>query len=143
MTITGPIYSRGATNGANTVKSYNRFGYTNSKTISANQANLQSIKPEIKSDLFSVVIATTGGTSVIVSGVPNFCISVDNYTVVASGASSIKFLSGSNDITGNMSIGANGGVATNGGQVVKTNVNESLSIAATGSVAGHLSYRLI
>lgn len=46
MTINGVIYSRGSENGANTVKSYNRFGSRNSQSIVAGTTPTNLNPPE-------------------------------------------------------------------------------------------------
>jgi len=140
----GVIYSRGSTNGANTVKSYNRFGSRNSVTI---VPELMGEMDRIDDEEYmqTLAISVTAGTGILVSGVAGFSIEVDNYSVVASGASTVKFMSGSTDITGTMSFGANGGISVNNdnGPVIKTAVGENLSIVTTSSVAGHLGYRFV
>lgn len=143
MAINGVIYSSGTSNGINTVKSYNRFGSRNSVTISAEE--MGPMYPIDEGHRFPLSIATTGGTTVLVSGVTGRSIEVDNYTVVASGATGVRFLSGSTNITGPMSLAANGSVSANtdNGYLMKTASGESLSIASTSTVSGHLSYRIV
>ena len=139
-TITGSIYSRGSQNGANTVKAYNRF---DSKTLVVIDAEVVGYIPSDEGYENSIKISATSGTSVLVSGVSNRQIEVLSYTVDASGATNIKFLSGSTDITGPMTMGANQ-VITNSEAGLKTGLGEALSINLTASaVNGHLAYRLV
>ena len=141
MTITGPIYSRGTTNGANTVKSYNRFGSKNSKTIDAKSMGYMASLDEGYRE--SIKVSVAAGTTVLVSGVNNKIIEVDSYSLAASGACSVKFLSAANDVTGSMALAANGTIV-NTDSSIKTGIGEALSINLSASaVGGHLSYRLI
>mgnify|MGYP006921361569 CR=1 FL=1 len=141
MTINGPIYSRGASSGINTVKSYNRFGSKNSQSISADSMGKLYTEDEGGRQFKSV--ALTSGTTVVVSGVTGYSIEVDDYTFVASGSTSLTILSGSTTIAGPVSLGAN---STLYGQEkpLKTASGEALSINLSGSyVGGHLKYRLV
>lgn len=143
----GVIYSRGSVNGANTVKSYNSVGN------SVNSKNSVTIAPKLMGTMYPVsegyaqpkAISVASGTTVLVSGVTGLSIEVDNYSVVASGATTIKFRSGSTDITGTMSFVANGGISVNNdnGPLLKTAVGENLSIVTTNNVGGHLNYRFV
>lgn len=140
MTINGPIYSRGASSGINTVKSYNRFGSKNSQSISAD--SMGKIYDH-GNPRFSL-ISSTGGNSTIISGVSDYSIEVDSYVIVSSGSSSIKFLSGSTDITGTMQIAGSGGISANADSgLIRTNSGEALVLNSTSAVAGHISYRLV
>lgn len=141
MTINGPVYSRGATSGINTVKSYNSFGSRNSQTIAAE--SMSRIYDYENPTEFSV-ISSTGGNSTLVSGVPNYSIEVESYVLVSSGSSSIKFLSDSTDITGTMQVAANGSISANSKDgLIKTGSGEALVLNSTSAVAGHISYRLV
>lgn len=143
MTINGPIYSRGTANGTDTVKSYNSRGSRNSTAIVAEQVGY--MYPFDEGHRESKVIASTGGTTIVVSGATGLSIEVDNYTVAASGATGVRFLSGSTNITGPMSLSANGSVSATAGNgyLMKTAVGENLSIVSTSTVSGHLSYRMV
>lgn len=89
-------------------------------------------------------IATTGGNSTVVSAVTGRSIVVDSYIVVASGSSSIKFLSGSTNITGTMQIAGSGGISASADSgMIKTSSGEALVLNSTSAVAGHISYRLV
>jgi hypothetical protein len=142
MTINGPIYSRGATSGINTVKSYNSLGSRNSQTISAESMGKLYTQDEGGKQFKS--IAVSSGTTTLVSAVTGYSIEVDNYTFVASGAGSVKFLSGSTDLTGSMPIAGSGGISANSDSATfRTASGEALVINTTNSVSGHLSYRLV
>lgn len=142
MTINGPIYSRGTASGINTVKSYNSLGSRNSQTISAK--SMGKIYTPDEGDRYFQTIAVTSGSTILVSGVTGYSIEVDNYTFVASGAVSVKFLSGSTDLTGFMPIAGSGGISANADSAVfKTASGEALVINTTNSVSGHLAYRLV
>ncbi len=70
-------------------------------------------------------------------------IEVDTYSLAASGACAVKFLSASTDITGSLTLAANGTIV-NTDASIKTGIGEALSINLSASaVGGHLSYRLI
>lgn len=141
MTINGPIYSRGASSGINTVKSYNRFGSKNSQTISAKSMGGMYTEDEGGRQYKSISLTT--GTTVVVSGVQGYSIEVDDYTFVASGSTTLTVLSGATTIAGPVNLGAN---STLYGQdkPLKTASGEGLSINLSGSyVGGHLKYRLV
>lgn len=93
---------------------------------------------------YSASIAATGGNTTVVSAVTGLSVVVDSYVVVASGASSIKFLSGSTDITGAMLVSGSGGIsASSESGMIRTSSGEALVLNSTSAVAGHISYRLI
>jgi hypothetical protein len=141
MTISGPIYSRGATLGINTVKSYNRFASANSKTVVANEVGYSYTEDEGGRGFVDVGAGT--GVTVLVSGVPDKSIEVTNYMINASGATVVSWLSGSNTIAGPFNMAANATIV-NDSKSLRTNRGESLSINLTASVVnGHLSYRLV
>jgi hypothetical protein len=92
----------------------------------------------------SLRIQANAGTSVLVSGVPNREIAVTNYVMIASSATPISFLSASTLISGPMSVSASGGISANSDEFLfKTSAGQSLSVATSGSLNGHLTYRLI
>lgn len=141
MTINGPIYSRGASSGINTVKSYTSFGSRNSQTIAAKSMGKMYTEDEGGRQFKSISLTT--GTTVVVSGVTGYSIEVDDYTFVASGATALTILSGSTTIAGPINLGAN---STLYGQdkPLKAASGEALSINLSGSyVGGHLKYRLV
>ena len=139
----GVIYSRSSTNGANTVKAYNSFGAKNIATI--NPKLMGPMYPIDEGYRESKAVSVSAGTTVLVSGVAGKSIEVDNYTIVGSGASVVRFLSGSTNITGTMMVAANGNISANtdNGFLFKTAVAENLSITTTNNVGGHLSYRFV
>ena len=142
MTITGPIYSRSATNGANTVRAYNRFTYKNIATINAEGMNKfprEGVFDEEDKIFKSVYVGS--GTTVVVSGVTDYAIEVCDYNLVASGATVLTFLSGSTNI-GKMSLAANDNISAF--EALRTANGDALSINLTGSVvSGHLTYKLV
>lgn len=141
MTINGPIYSRGATSGINTVKSYNSFGSRNSQTISAESMGKLYTEDEGGRQFKSISISS--GTTVVVSGVTGYSIEVDDYTFVASGTTALTILSGSTTIAGPINLGANSTLYGQG-KPLQTASGEALSINLSGSyVGGHLKYRLV
>ena len=143
----GVIYSKGSVNGANTVKSYNSVGN------SINSKNSTTIVPELMGAMYPVsegyaqqkAIVAASGTTILVSGAPGLSIEVDNYSIVAAGAATVKFMSGATDITGTMSFVANGGISVNNdnGPLLKTAIGENLSIVTTNNIGGHLNYRFV
>lgn len=93
---------------------------------------------------FSASISSTGGNLTVVSGIEGKSIVVDSYVVVSSGATSVKFLSNSTDLTGSMQVAANGGISANSaGGMIRTASGEALVLNSTSVVAGHISYRLV
>jgi hypothetical protein len=94
---------------------------------------------------YSVSIAATGGNTTVVAAVTGRSIAVDSYVFVASGASSIRFLSNSTGLTGTMMIGGSGGISapSSNSSLFSTSSGEALIINTTSSVAGHLSYRIV
>jgi hypothetical protein len=94
---------------------------------------------------YLVSIAATGGNTTVVAAVTGRSIAVDSYVVVASGASSIRFLSNSTGLTGTMMIGGSGGISapSSNSSLFSTSSGEALIINTTSSVAGHLSYRIV
>lgn len=142
MPISGPIYSRGDSLGINTVKAYNSLAGKTTGTLVAGQAGYIFIKREGSNQSVSVI--NTTGTAVLVSGVPGYQIEVNFYTLSASTAAPIKFLSGSTDITGLINIGNSGSITSQSEQgILRTNKGESLSLNTTGTINGNISYRLV
>ena len=89
------------------------------------------------------------GNITLVSGVPGVEISVLNYTMTCSAASSIRFFSSGvntagTPLSGPMTIAANNGISANDNEVLfKTNKGESLTCTnSAGNIGGHLSYKL-
>jgi len=99
--------------------------------------------------LFAAVAASASGANEIVAATALRKIKVLSYTLVASGAVSVKFQSGSIDITGAMAFAANGGTASPignpySGWLMETAVGEALNLNLSGAVGvnGHISYYL-
>lgn len=89
-------------------------------------------------------------TGDLVSAVSDKKIRVLGYTLAASAAFTAKFTSGTGptDLTGAMSIAANGNIYGGGGSdcpACETAVGEklALTLSGTGTVAGHLTYVLV
>ena len=142
----GCIYSAGSVLGTTKVKSYNRFASTNLVTIDAKLMGGKYIDDEGVYHYVSIVV-TSGQTLPLVSGTPDRRIEVQNYTIDASGATGVSFLSSGTVVTtisGPMSMSANGSI-TNSGKSMKTVTNgDALSISSSlSTVTGSLSYRLV
>lgn len=107
---------------------------------------------------FAKIEATASASTIVVAGVSGRRIRVIHYVCVADAALSFRFQSGGGsptDLTGAMTVDANGGVATSaqdlgtGGQGVfglfETLAGEDLllQVDAGGNVNGHLTYYLV
>lgn len=102
---------------------------------------------------FASISTSASGDTTIVAAQPGRKIRVLNYTVIAAGDVSIRWKSGSNNITGAMALATNGGAAPSGtGQspsghigLFETNVGEALilNLSAAIAVGGHLAYQSI
>lgn len=91
--------------------------------------------------------AASGQTALVAAPANGQAIYVVSYVVVAAGAVTVKFQSGNTDITGTMSLAANGGLVCAGrpeSPVLKCGANAALNINAGGAVqlSGHFSYVL-
>lgn len=110
--------------------------------VSADHRRAQTI-------LFAPISAASSGANAIVVASAGNKIKVLSYTIVASAAVTVKWQSASTDLSGAMSIGASGGIATpigspGQGWLLETAVGEALNLnlgSAVG-VRGHLSYFL-
>jgi hypothetical protein len=100
--------------------------------------------------LFASVDAAANGDNTIVAADATKKIKVLSYTLVADGAVTARWKSGAgSNLSGAMSLAANGGVASpvatpGGGHLLETAVNQALVLnlgSATG-VRGHVSYFL-
>jgi hypothetical protein len=94
--------------------------------------------------MFAVINATTSGNTQVVPAVSNKRIRVVAYAVVASATVSIKFRSGTTDITGSMRIVEGGGIAhAYDGGLFETAVNQPLNIylSNNATVGGYVVYR--
>jgi type 1 fimbria pilin len=103
---------------------------------------------------FASIDTTTSGDNTIVTAVPGRKIRLINYTAIATGAVAIRWKSGaSTNLSGAMSLAANGGAAPSGsGQspagfigLLETNSGDALvlNLGAAVQVSGHLTYQVI
>jgi hypothetical protein len=94
--------------------------------------------------LYAPINATTSGDTQIVGGVSGKRIRVIAYAVVANATVSIKFRSGTTDITGSMRIVEGGGIAhAYDGGLFQTAVGQALNInlSTNATVGGYVVYR--
>lgn len=101
---------------------------------------------------FAVINLSSSGDSVVVSGVPNRRIRVVSYTLISDAAVTVTWKSGSTEISGPMSLAANGGMAPNSAGLspagfvglFETDFGTDLVIGLSSAVAvgGHISYVL-
>lgn len=97
---------------------------------------------------FAAIAAASLGDNTIIALVSGRRLRVLSYVIVAAGAVSAKFQSGATtDLTGLMSLAANGGVSAPFSPVghFETLVGEALTISLGGAVAlaGHVAYQEI
>jgi len=93
---------------------------------------------------FSPIEAGTGSTTLI-AGVAGLEISVMSYNITASSATSVQFISGGSntDITGPMTIAANGSIGSDNEIIFKTKPGDSLVVTnSAGNIAGHIAYKI-
>lgn len=140
----GCIYSNGSVLGATKVKSYNRFAALDNGTYTIDPKLMGNGYIVDEGDDQYVAISCTGGNTVLVSGTPGRKIEVHNYSIVASGATGVSFLSSTGTtISGPVSLAANGQVSINGKSMI-TAAGDSLIINSTlSTVKGSLAYRLV
>ncbi|MBA3755982.1 MAG: hypothetical protein H0X02_07060 [Nitrosomonas sp.] len=124
-------------------------------TITVQPGNTQNTTPWLvdtrrgQTILFASVSIASSGANLLVSASATKKIKVLHYTLVADAAVTVKFQSGSTDLTGAMSFSANGGTSSPtgtaaGGWLLETAVNEALNLNLGGAVGvrGHISYFL-
>jgi len=95
---------------------------------------------------YATISATTSGDTQIVPAVSGKRIRVIAYAVIANATVSIKFRSGTSDITGSMRVVEGGGIAhAYDGGLFQTAVNQPLNInlSANATVGGYVVYREI
>jgi len=102
---------------------------------------------------FVGINTAVSGQGALVAAVVGRKIRVINYGIIASGAVTVKFQSASTDLTGAMSIAANGGISASGTALgpngffglFETASGEALNINLGGAiqVSGHLGYVVI
>lgn len=122
--------------GVNRISSVNTYG------VVKNRASLQVVQSDyapVRS--YGAQVASTGGNYTAVAAIAGRSIVVDNYVIVASGASSIKFLSNSTDLTGSMMIGGSGDISSN--STLMTAQGQALVINSSSAIAGNLTYRIV
>lgn len=94
---------------------------------------------------FASISTAASGATQLVAAQAGLQIKVVSYVLIASGAVTAKFQSGSTDLTGAMSLAANGGAVVLGqpsSHLFETAVNTALNINLGGAVqvSGHISY---
>lgn len=99
--------------------------------------------------LFAVISVAGLGANQIVAADATKKIKVLSYVLVVTLATSVKWQSAANDLSGAMPIAANGGISSvigspAGGWLFETNVNEALNLnlGVATAVCGHISYFL-
>lgn len=93
-----------------------------------------------------VAISAAAETQELRAAIAGRQFEVLSYAFVCDAASTVTFKSGSTNISGPMSIAANGGVSSDGGgeALFTTAVGEALNITnSAGNVGGHITYRII
>lgn len=91
---------------------------------------------------FSSISAGTGVTQLI-AGIEGQNILVTNYVLSSQSGTTVRFLSGTGYISGNMYIGVNDETGGSG-PVLKTNAGEALNISnSTGTVGGRITYKIV
>lgn len=97
---------------------------------------------------FASVSTASSGANTLVAAVPGKSIRVLGYALVATGAVAVNFENGTTDISGVMSLAANGGVSYAGGvqcPAFETSIGAALGLTLGGAVqvSGHLCYELV
>lgn len=102
---------------------------------------------------FATISTSASGDTTLVAAQPGRKIRVVSYTVIAAGDVSVKFKSGSTDITGAMPLTTNGGAAPSGSGLApsgfaglfETASGEALviNLSAAVAVGGHLTYQAL
>lgn len=97
---------------------------------------------------FVVISAASSGANSLVAAVPGKSIRVLGYALVAAGAVTVNFENGTTDISGVMSLAANGGVSYPGGvqcPAFETSPGTALGLTLGGAVqvSGHICYQLV
>lgn len=93
-----------------------------------------------------VAISAAAETQELRAAIAGRQFEVLSYAFVCDAASTVTFKSGATNISGPMSIAANGGVSSDGGgeALFTTAVGEALNITnSAGNVGGHITYRII
>jgi len=96
---------------------------------------------------YAVVNATALGANTVVSAVPGRKIKVLAYSLITNTAITVKWQSATTDISGPLSLAANGGTNVESALgLFETNIGEALNLNESGAVAatvgGHVTYVL-
>lgn len=94
---------------------------------------------------YASISVNTAADNTIVAAVPGKKIALLGYVLVASGAVTVQWKSGSTARSGAMALAANGGLAVNGDSelpLIETTAGEALVLTPGGAVqvSGHLAY---
>lgn len=102
---------------------------------------------------YAAISASSSGDNTIVAAVTGKKIRVQNYTILAAGAVSITWKSGSTAISGAMPLAANGGMAPSAGTATATGLDGVLqtaggealvlNLSAAVAVGGHIRYEVL
>jgi len=100
----------------------------------------------------SINATASGDNTVVAAGGTNRLIEVLQYTFITDTDVTVRWKSGSNNISGPMPVSASGGIvsvaapaiAGDFGVLLRTNANEALvlNLSTTATVGGHITYRL-
>tara|TARA_B100000929_G_C15202664_1_gene316347 strand:- start:83 stop:541 length:459 start_codon:yes stop_codon:yes gene_type:complete len=100
---------------------------------------------DFHTDGITATLSVAAASGTLVSAVANRSIDVISYTFVADAATTVRFYSNTNAISGGMTIAANGGITQYGenGSVLFTNPGEALIVSnSAGNINGHITYRI-
>lgn len=120
-------------------------------TLASDQPNINTAVATVatgqgKTLVYGSITQGGVGTTLLVAADATRHIKVINYVIVMSAAGNCKFIDSAGDLTGNMPLAANSGVAASSDSSTpwfQTGVNKSLSIVTTGgAVFGHFAYFL-
>lgn len=139
--INGTVNNGSAVVAANMLgQSYKVSPEINTNQLATTSGVLQYKLDEENTNFTSISVNT--GSSGVVDAISGHKIKVLDYVVVSDANCDITFYSGSNAITGTMSLLANGGIS-NDGESMETNSGEGLLIVtSSGNLGGHLTYRI-
>lgn len=90
-----------------------------------------------------VDISASSGSPVVVDAIPGHSIKLINYTLLTPIAQSVKWQSNTTDLSGAMSLDANGGIAQDSKDgLLETSQGEALRLmpSSSGVVSGHIAY---
>ena len=95
--------------------------------------------------LFYLPISVSSGTTQLVAATTGKKIVVVRYSVVVTGAGTVKFTDGTDDLTGAMAFSATSGISDHGqpsSPLFVGGTGRALSIVTTATANGHFSYYL-